>query len=85
MGRHVIAAEGFRHPQDNKDTFKVLGEEDILDSDSVATMAKMAGFRHLVVHEYTRIDSSMVYGIPKNDLGDFEEFAEAVRAYMSGD
>lgn len=85
MGRRIIAADGLRFAENNKDVFKVLGEAGILGPDVVATMTKMAGFRNLVVHEYVRIDPAVVFAILRNDLGDFDEFAASVVAYMKGE
>lgn len=81
MGRRIIALEGFRFPYDNKDVFRVLAEEGILQPDLVSTMYDMAGFRNVVVHEYVRIDQLVVYGVLKKHLEDFEAFAKAIQVY----
>lgn len=45
-------------------------------------MIKMARFRNIMVHEYTKIDDATVYGVWKKRLGDFDEFARAIVAYL---
>lgn len=83
IGHHIIAEEGFRSPEDNKDVFVVLGEEGLVPGELVPQLVKMAKFRNLLVHQYAHIDNAIVYGILKRHLGDFDEFAQAIVAYLS--
>jgi len=84
IGRRLIALEGFRYPEDNQDVFRVLHEEHVPD-DLLTTLLDMARFRNLIVHGYARIDDSLVYGILKKRLGDFDAFAQAVLAYLEAE
>ena len=85
IGRRVIALEGFRYPENNQDVFRVLAEEEVVWANLLPTLLEMARFRNLIVHDYARIDDARVYGILKKRLGDFDTFAEAVRAYLEGE
>jgi uncharacterized protein YutE (UPF0331/DUF86 family) len=82
IGRHMIVLEGFRAPEDNKDVFRVLNEEGIVSETLLASLISMAGFRNLIVHDYTRIDDGAVFGILRKRLGDFDQFAKAVIQYI---
>ena len=42
----------------------------------------MAQFRNVVVHQYDKIDSTIVVGILQNDLKDFVEFRDASIRYI---
>lgn len=84
IGRRLIAIEGFRYPEDNRDVFRVLAEERVVSRDLLPNLLEMAGFRNLIVHDYARIDDAKVYGILKKRLGDFDAFAEAIRVYLEG-
>lgn len=84
IGRRIIALEGFRYPEDNRDVFRVLAEEGVVSSDVLSTLLQMARFRNLIVHDYARIDDARVYNILKKRLGDFDDFAEALGAYLAG-
>jgi uncharacterized protein YutE (UPF0331/DUF86 family) len=42
----------------------------------------MAGFRNVLVHEYTKIDDAAVYGVFQKRLDDLAVFAEAVLRYL---
>jgi uncharacterized protein YutE (UPF0331/DUF86 family) len=83
IGHHVITRERLRSPADNKDVFVVLGEEQIIPRDLAARLVDMARFRNLLVHEYTRLDNTVVYGILKKRLGDIDEFAQKIATYLS--
>jgi uncharacterized protein YutE (UPF0331/DUF86 family) len=83
IGHRIIAEEGFRSPEDNKDVFIVLGEEEVVPRELVARLVDMAGFRNLLVHEYARLDNTVVHSILNRRLGDFDEFAQAIVVYLS--
>lgn len=82
IGRRLIALEGFRYPDDNQSVFAILAEERIVPANLLPALLDMARFRNLVVHDYARIDDAKVYAILRTRLGDFDAFAEAVRAYL---
>lgn len=84
IGRRIVAVEGFRYPETNQDVFRILAEERVLPADLLPTLLEMARFRNLIVHDYARIDDARVYVILKKRLGDFDAFAEVVRAYLVG-
>ncbi len=83
IGRHLIALEGFRYPQDNQDVFKVLAEEKVVSALLLIGLQDFARFRNLIVHDYAKIDDAKVYEILKRRLGDFDAFALAVATYLS--
>jgi len=82
IGRRLIALEGFRYPDDNQSVFAILAEEKVVPANLLPALLDMARFRNLVVHDYARIDDAKVYAILRTRLGDFDAFAEAVRAYL---
>jgi len=82
IGQHIIAREGFRLPEDNKDVIAVLGENDVLPAALLPNLIAMARFRNLIVHDYARIDNQIVLDIVKRRLGDFDAFAQAIVRYV---
>ena len=84
IGRRLIALEGFRYPEDNRDVFRVLAEEGVVPAEMLPSLLEMASFRNLIVHDYARIDDAKVYAILKKRLGDFGDFARAVVEYLEG-
>mgnify|MGYP005837705251 CR=1 FL=1 len=82
IGRHIIAEEGFRYPEDNKDVFQILAEEGIVPRTLLPALLDMVRFRNLMVHDYARIDDAKVYAILKRNLGDFDAYARAIVSYL---
>lgn len=82
IGNHIISDEGFREPEDNRDVFKVLGENGIITESLQKRLQDMASFRNLIVHSYAKIDNEIVFGILKKRLGDIEAFIKAVSKTM---
>lgn len=82
IGSHVISAEGFREPDGNRDIFAVLGAEGVLDPELAEKMKGMASFRNVVVHEYTRVDPKVVFGVLVRHVDDFVAFARTIVAWL---
>lgn len=83
IGNHIIAEMGFRRGEDYKDIFSVVEEEGIIDAPLSARLQEMAQFRNLLVHQYGRIDTKMLYNIMSEDISDVEEFIKSVLSYIS--
>jgi uncharacterized protein YutE (UPF0331/DUF86 family) len=82
IANHIVSDKGMRSPTSYADTFNVLFENNVIDSELFTIMEKMAKFRNVVVHQYEEVDSEIVVVILKKHLGDFERFKEAVLAYL---
>jgi uncharacterized protein YutE (UPF0331/DUF86 family) len=82
IANHIVADRGYRVPVGYADTFKVLGENDVLDKRLVDRMEKMAKFRNVLVHQYEKIDSEIIVGILKKNLKDFDHFRKAVVGFV---
>lgn len=79
IGKIVISQERLNEPKDNKGIFTVLAEAQIISEKTLGFMVPIAGTRNILVHGYDRIDDSLVYGILKRHLGDFQVFLREVR------
>ena len=82
IGQHIIAQEGYRRPADNQDVFVALAEEEILPKELLPRLIAVARFRNLIVHDYARMDDSVVFGALKGRLTDFDAYARAIVAYL---
>lgn len=83
IGNHLIAAMGFRLPQDREDIFTVLAEEGILPAALAERLVTAVGMRNIIVHGYLGILFPMVYRAIQKDLGDIEAFCQAVVQFMN--
>jgi uncharacterized protein YutE (UPF0331/DUF86 family) len=75
IGSHIISSEKLREPESNKDIFNVLAENNYIPRKSLTQLSKMAQFRNLIVHSYTKIDPEIVYTILQRNLKDLKQFA----------
>lgn len=82
MGSHIIADNSWREPVSNKDIFAVLEENEVISSDLLPKLQKMAQFRNVLVHDYAKFDPEIVYVILKEDLTDLHEFMSAVNRLL---
>ena len=75
---HIVSDMRFRTPTSYADVFKVLHENGLMRSDQYEVMEKMAKFRNVVVHQYDRVDETIVVTILRKHLDDFLVFRDAV-------
>jgi uncharacterized protein YutE (UPF0331/DUF86 family) len=74
IAKVIIKTEGLREPGDNKGIFIVLAENGIIGEKSLAFLIPMAGTRNVLVHGYDKIDDSIIFGVLKKHLTDFNSF-----------
>jgi uncharacterized protein YutE (UPF0331/DUF86 family) len=79
---HIISEAGMRLPTSYADTFKVLFENNVVDSGLFTSLEKMAKFRNIIVHQYEEVDGEVVVLILKEHLIDFQRFKEAILTYL---
>jgi uncharacterized protein YutE (UPF0331/DUF86 family) len=82
IANHIVSDRGLRTPTSYADTFKVLEENFIIDTELFAIMNKMAKFRNIVVHQYENVDAEIVLSILKKHLKDFDKYSEAIISYI---
>jgi uncharacterized protein YutE (UPF0331/DUF86 family) len=71
-------------PTSYADVFKVLHENGLMRSDQYEVMEKMANFRNVVVHQYDKVDETIVVTILRKHLDDFLVFRDAVLEILRG-
>ena len=80
--QHLISDQRFREPVSYRDTFVVLAEEELIAQADLPRFEQMAAFRNPLVHYYERIDDTVVFGVFKKNLDDFDRFVDCVAAYL---
>lgn len=71
-----------RRPDTYRETFHVLGKSGIIPEDLATEMARLAGFRNILVHEYTGLDTRRVYQVLMNDWQTMDRFRMRVTAFI---
>ena len=84
VANHVIADRALRVPATYAEVFEVLGESGLLGAAERSAMVRMAKFRNVVVHDYTRVDPTIVVGILRGHLEDFRRFHSAALRWTQG-
>jgi uncharacterized protein YutE (UPF0331/DUF86 family) len=84
IANHIVSDGGMRIPTNYADTFKVLSENSVIDTELYAIMNKIAKFRNIVVHQYENVDAEIVISILNKHLKDFEKFCNAILVYVQG-
>ncbi len=78
IATHIIAANNLRRPEDYRDVFRVLEEENIISSRFSKRLQEMASFRNVLVHRYLHVDMERVKKFAKEDVKDIEKFVKIV-------
>ncbi|MCA1914965.1 DUF86 domain-containing protein [Methanospirillum hungatei] len=78
LSNHLITQNKWRLPEDYADTFLVMAENEILKRDEAEHLGEMARFRNRLVHQYWRIDDSIIWDILVNDRMDIADYAEKI-------
>ena len=77
----IISLEKAQKPKDYHDAIMRMGELGILTPDFARSLAPIAGFRNILVHEYLGLNWDEVYG-NLNRLDDLLHFADSIRHWM---
>lgn len=83
IAAHLVAALGSPLPDDYRGYIVALGKLGALSRQFADRIAALAGFRNILVHEYLDVDLAEVRRVLNQNLGDFEEFAAHVYAYLT--
>jgi len=78
LAEHVIADRRMRVPASHAETFEILRDAGLLPTPLAESLAQMARFRNILVHDYARIDAARVVRILREDLHDLVEFKAVV-------
>ena len=82
IGNHIIAEKGFETPEDNEDVIRILGDESVIPPDFAEKIKGIAGFRNILIHEYTDIDYELLYNYLVYRLDHFREFSLHISSFL---
>jgi uncharacterized protein YutE (UPF0331/DUF86 family) len=78
----VIKYKGLRIPQSYAESFDILGDNHILDSEFAYSFASIAGFRNFLAHDYEKIDQEVICGQIMNRLDDVDKYLRQICAAL---
>lgn len=83
VGRLVIIDLGAERPENNHEIFEILARRKVITRKLFSQLRGIAGFRNVLVHEYERIDRSMVYRNLQSGLKDLSVFKRSIVRYLA--
>ena len=78
IGAHLISGMDVPPPDTMGQTFDILAQSGLLNTDLADSLKKAVGFRNIAVHNYDAINWHIVHSIARNHLADFSAFAKIV-------
>ena len=78
---HLIIENGCPPPEDYFSSFRMLGELGIISRDFAERLARLAGLRNRLAHEYDAIDERKIYNELKNILKELPVYLKAVEKF----
>ncbi len=79
---HVLTASGQPPPPDYHSSFLRMAELGVIDPEFARTIARAAGLRNRLVHDYDDLDHRLVFEALGNALGEIPRYLAAVNTYL---
>ena len=78
MANYLIKRDKLGIPTSSAESFILLAQQGFISHDQARKLTRMVGFRNLAVHEYQRIDYTIVVNIIQEGLGDLIQFVDDI-------
>ncbi|HCM37044.1 MAG: hypothetical protein UV61_C0008G0163 [Candidatus Gottesmanbacteria bacterium GW2011_GWB1_43_11] len=82
IANHIVAENGLGTVTMYRELGFILAKENIITSDMAQKLAKIAGFRNRLVHEYATLSPKIIYQIVHQDIEDLTQFAKQIYLYL---
>ncbi len=82
IGNHLISRLEYEKPETYQEIILILGKYSIIPKEFSEKIAKMAGFRNILIHNYLEINGKLVFEHLQSSLSDFEEFNKYIVEYI---
>lgn len=80
---HLITESGYPPPEDYFSSFKTLGELKIISHNLAGHLARLAGLRNRLAHEYDAIDERKIYNELKKIIKELPVYLRAVEKFRN--
>ncbi len=78
----IISEEGAEMLETYREAFLRLGEMGVIPRDFSTRLAQMAGFRNILVRQYSEFDLNKLLDFLKTKLEDLEQFSDYIKEYL---
>ena len=79
---HILVKYGKVAPSGYRECFKGLVDTGIISKELGERLQQIAGFRHMLVHQYWRVDDRKVFEYARKDVEDFEKFLKEIGNFL---
>ena len=76
VAMYIVSSRALGTPQTKKEAFDLMYNAKIITKEMCINLKNMAGFRNIAVHDYKKIDNSILEDVIKNHLSDLIEFVK---------
>jgi uncharacterized protein YutE (UPF0331/DUF86 family) len=76
---HIITEETQTTPRDYHDSFLRLGSMGILNPEVAARLARLAGLRNRIAHEYNGLDENLIFAAIREVAAELPEYLTEIR------
>ncbi len=83
IASHIVAVEEWGQPTKSTDFFTILGERKVITLELAQSMARLAKFRNILVHEYTRLDLQKTWEAVSLGTERIQRFCHAIALWIS--
>ena len=78
LANHLIKEKKLGLPKESKESFALLERAEIISTDLSKKLQGMVGFRNILVHEYQKLELSVMIDVIENRLGDLADFSALI-------
>ena len=78
LAMYIVSNRRLGLPQNKREAFKLLEENNIIDSTTSKNMKGMVGFRNIAIHDYKEINEQILQDVIQNHLTDLMDFARII-------
>jgi uncharacterized protein YutE (UPF0331/DUF86 family) len=78
MANHLIKEKKLGLPNESRDSFVLLERAGIISTDLSKRLQGMVGFRNILVHQYQKLELSVMIDVIENRLGDLADFSALI-------
>lgn len=82
LAQHVATHDFDFEGDASKGAIRVLGQEGVIEEETINTLVAAVGFRNLLAHEYGEVDYDEVYEILQTGLEVYDAFSQQVAQWV---
>ncbi|RAK08171.1 uncharacterized protein YutE (UPF0331/DUF86 family) [Halanaerobium saccharolyticum] len=83
IAMHVVAELDLGVPQNSRDAFQFLAENNLIEDKMAEKLKAMVGFRNIAVYEYQKLNLKIVEAIIENEIEEVKNFSQLIIKKMA--